>query len=170
MKPTKVYLAGPLFGIADRHHNLLLGRELKKRGYLVVLPQNEALKHYHGGRFDLKNVSKNCMKLSMTSDCVVANVDGAEADAGTAVEIGIALSTAAVRHKRKPVVVCVRTDVRTGIDREVGMNGMLQLADSIIYKPAKAGTLKEVADFYSTLAAEIDASIKNSLAIRSRVI
>ncbi len=159
MKKTRVYLAGPLFGIADRHHNLLLAGELEKLGYVVVLPQKEALRFFDGHRFDLKKISEDCRRQSMKSDVIIANIDGPEADSGTAVEVGIGLSTALSSRQNKPAVICVRTDFRTDRQQEIGINGMLELADKLIYMPAFVGTLEEVAKFYEDLAKEIDSSV-----------
>lgn len=159
MKKTRVYLAGPLFGIADRHHNLLLARELERLGYIVVLPQKEALKFFDGHRFDLKKIGEDCRRQSMKSDVIVANIDGPDADSGTALEVGIGLSTALSSRRNKPAVICVRTDFRTDRQQEIGINGMLELADKLIYMPAFVGSMEEVAKFYEDLAKEIDSSV-----------
>lgn len=62
MEKIKIYLAGPLFGIADRHHNLLLAKELEKLGYFVILPQQKALRFFNGHHFDLPGICKNCQR------------------------------------------------------------------------------------------------------------
>ena len=164
MEKRTIYLAGPLFGIADRHHNLLLARELELLGYMVILPQKEALKFFKEGKFDLVAVCESCLKDAITSDVVVANIDGPGADDGTSIEVGIAIT--AKRNDRynafqQPLVICVRTDFRTASDREVGINAMFRLSDRIIEKPAYANSLEEVEKFYEELAKEIDAAIKS---------
>lgn len=154
MGKISIYLAAPLFGIADRHHNLLLARELEKLGYLVILPQREALKRFDGQKFDLKGVREDCKQDSINSKVVVANLDGTDADSGTSLEVGMALVN-------KPMVIGVRTDFRTDLEKEIGINGMFGLTDKIIYKPAfVVNSLKEVAKFYEELAKEIDRTIK----------
>lgn len=160
MKRQRVYLAGPLFGIADRHHNLLLARDLERLGYTVVLPQIEAASLYEGDRLDLVRVAQACRTRALNTDCLVANVDGTDADSGTALEIGVALSRALLSNQTSPIVICVRTDMRTDPANEVGVNAMLQLAHRIIYKPADANSLSEVARFYRELAEEIHSSIE----------
>jgi nucleoside 2-deoxyribosyltransferase len=155
IKNIKIYLAGPLFGIADRHHNLLLALRLESLGYEVILPQKEALKFTNGSSFDLRKIVENCSSEAMKSDCIVANVDGADADSGTAIEIGIGVATAMASIPRKPVIICIRTDSRTDIEREKGMNAMIQLADRVIYKPALVNTLDQVHEFYANLANEM---------------
>lgn len=152
---ARIYLAGPLFGIADRHHNLLLAQELERLGYTVVLPQKEALKFHDGHRFNLKKIGENCRTQSIKSDCIVANIDGPDADSGTAIEIGIGLSAASLSSRSKPSVICVRTDFRTDREREIGINRMVELADKVIYRPAFVESLEDVAKFYAALAKEI---------------
>ncbi len=158
MAKISIYLAGPLFGIADRHHNLVLAQELEKLGYKVVLPQKEALKFFDGERFDLRGISENSKTQSMKNDVIVANIDGPDADSGTAIEVGIALLAASITNK--PKVICIRTDFRTNREQEVGINGMFELADRVIYAPAFASSLEEVTGFYKSLAKKIDNAIK----------
>lgn len=160
MRMRRIYLAGPLFGIADRHHNLLLARELEMLGYEVILPQKEALRFFNGQFFDLKGVSEDCKRQSMESDIIVANIDGADVDAGTAVEVGIALSTSSLATQNRPKVICVRTDFRTNQEQEIGINGMFKLVNKVIYMPAFANTFDEVAEYYKNLSKEINTVIK----------
>lgn len=152
----KVYLAGPLFSISERTHNLRLARELTKLGYEVLLPQVEALKYLP----DLLAICKDCKGKAMTSDIVVASIDGSDADSGTAMEVGLALASF-----YRPVVICVRTDFRTSLKDEVGINGMLQLVDRLIYKPSFVTALKESEDFYEELALEIHKAIKDVIEV-----
>lgn len=158
MAKISIYLAGPLFSIADRHHNLLLAQELEKMGYEVILSQKEALKFFDGERFDLRGISEDCKKQSMKNDVVVANIDGPDADSGTAVEVGIALLAASTTSK--PKIICVRTDFRTVREQELGINGMFELADRVIYMPAFISSLEEITGFYKNLAEKIDNAIK----------
>jgi len=137
------------------------------------LPQEEAVKFFKDGKFDLRAVIENCAKQASQSHVVVANLDGPDADSGTAVEVGIALweklgigSGEKVQNLsdwNKPLVICVRTDFRTVPDQEVGINGMFGLADKIIYKPAFVTTAEEMDKFYKELSQEIDAAIKTNL-------
>lgn len=158
MEKRTIYLAGPLFGVADRHHNLLLARWLESLGYTVILPQKEALKFLKEGKFDLIAVCKSCFEDATMSDVVVANIDGPSADDGTSMEVGMAI--AARREHGRPLVICVRTDFRTASDREVGINAMFRLSDKIIEKPAyAANSIEEVKNFYEELAREIDVVI-----------
>lgn len=161
---VSIYLAGPLFGIADRHHNLLLARELERLGYLVHLPQKDAIDFFDGQKFDLTAISINCKKRSVESDVVVANIDGPDADSGTSLEVGMAiLASTASTIKKKPLVICVRTDFRTNREEEIGVNGMFNLADRVIYMPAYVNSPEEVKQFYKNLAKKIDGFIKAGL-------
>lgn len=128
----------------------------------MILPQKEAAKFFINGKLNLFGIIRNCARQASGSDVIVANLDGPDADSGTAVEVGIASES-----MKRPVVICHRTDFRTSIENEVGVNGMFQLADAIIYKPAFANSFGEVATFYKELAFQIDAKIKEVMAKRN---
>lgn len=154
-----IYLAGPLFGIADRHHNWCLANALGNRGFSVILPQEEAAKFFDGKRFDLDAICEDCAQKSASCQVILLNLDGPDADSGTSIEGGIALYLKIIAKEKipeRPLVIGVRTDFRTVIEREVGMNAMFRLADKIIYYPAFVGSLGEVETFYHNLAHEID--------------
>lgn len=159
MDKISIYLAGPLFGVADRHHNLLLAQELEALGYAVVLPQKEAMKFFDGRTFDVVGICQDCRSQSVNNQVVVANIDGPDADSGTALEVGMA------HISQKPIIICVRTDFRTALEKEVGYNAMFNLANRVIYKPAHINSLEEAAQFYKELAKEIDTIIKAYVAI-----
>lgn len=154
MDKISIYLAGPLFDIADRHRNLLLAQELEALDYRVVLPQKEAIRFFDGKKFNVKAICDDCVNQSVNNDVIVANIDGPDADAGTALEVGTAYSS-----RKKPLIICVRTDFRTAIEKEVGYNAMFNLADSVIYRPAYVNSLEEAMEFYKELAKEIDEAI-----------
>lgn len=156
---TTLYLAGALFDIAPQHHNFLLEAALQSRGYNTILPQREALRFFDGTRFNLEAVRNDCRLKTASSDAVVATIDGADTDAGTAIEIGIAVASKA-QGSGKPFVICVRTDFRTDMEREIGVNGMLLLADKVLYRPAFITAPTQVDQFYNELAADIDTAIQ----------
>jgi hypothetical protein len=165
MEKIGIYMMGPLFGIADRHHNLLLSRELETLGYEVVLPQTEALNFFMDGLFDTNAIARDCRTQSMQRKVALANIDGPAADDGTAFEAGIAHATALLRKRfeNRPILICIRTDFRTVPEKEVGINAMFNLSYGIIYKPAFATTIEEVAVFYKELAAEISEKIEKAI-------
>lgn len=150
-----LYLAGGLFNAAERLHNLMLERELIKLGYRVILPQREALKFFRPDKtFDIPGIVKDCRNwcLNPTVLCI-ANADGPDADSGTCVEY----ATAITATKR---AVVYRTDFRTALERELGVNAMLRSeGTSFIYEPCFFVELDEVDAYYQKLAASIHAAI-----------
>jgi nucleoside 2-deoxyribosyltransferase len=101
----RVYLAAPLFSEAERNFNIQVARSLREHYFRVHLPQDigdssatrEGDEHSRIFRVNLQALEE--------SDIVVSIIDGADADSGTAWEMGYAMA----RGKR---VVAVRTDFR----------------------------------------------------------
>ena len=162
-------MAGPLFDISTRMFNLKLAESLSvlfENDATLVLPQEEAKNFFEGGAFDMIACSKRCAEQSVTSDVVLLNLDGPDTDSGTALEAGLALYQKLFPSdpsKSHPIVIAYRTDFRTDLVREVGINGMFNLADHLIYKPAFATTGEEIETFLDELASEIWASINHFL-------
>jgi nucleoside 2-deoxyribosyltransferase len=111
---TKLYLAGPLFSLAEQRFNVDLARFLKKKGFKVWLPQaHEPRDKTAKAIFDMDVEGLDW------ADMVVACMDGADPDSGTAWECGYAFG------KGKPVV-CYRTDFRiSGDSKDAPYNLML---------------------------------------------
>jgi nucleoside 2-deoxyribosyltransferase len=101
---TKIYLAGPLFSLAEQSFNVELARFLEGAGFEVWLPQE------HEPR---SNTAKAIFAMDVAAldwaDMVVACMDGPDPDSGTAFECGYAYA------KGKPIV-CYRTDFRISGD------------------------------------------------------
>jgi len=101
---TKIYLAGPLFTLAEQSFNVELARFLESKGFEVFLPQE------HEPR---SKTAKSIFEMDVTAldwaDMVVACMDGPDPDSGTAWECGYAYA------KGKPIV-CYRTDFRISGD------------------------------------------------------
>jgi nucleoside 2-deoxyribosyltransferase len=137
-----VYIAGPLFTAAERTWNSALASALRERGVSVVLPQEEAAALISkSGTFIPSELYENCLQGIAKSDVVVAVLDGADADSGTAFECGFAVA-------RGKQVIGLRTDLRTGgDDSAAGVNLML----SISTQPIQANSLDAKWDL-STLA------------------
>jgi len=95
-----IYLAGPLFGIAERSFNRLLADELIYRGYRVFVPQD-----HPQGDAEAKEIFDRDVHALQNASVVVANLDGPDPDSGTCWECGYAYGIG------KPVVA-FRTDVR----------------------------------------------------------
>jgi nucleoside 2-deoxyribosyltransferase len=107
----RVYFAAPLFNRAEQDWNASLAAELRRAGHEVFLPQEQ-----EPGR-DAAGIFSGDVGGIDWADVLVAVVDGADPDSGTAWEIGYA-------YGQMPVVL-VRTDMRhTGSGGE-GYNAML---------------------------------------------
>ncbi|CAG0963550.1 MAG: Nucleoside 2-deoxyribosyltransferase [Candidatus Methanoperedens nitroreducens] len=109
-----VYLAAPLFSEAECDFNRKLRDELISAGFTVFLPQEDS--NNVKDMLDRQKIifSKN-LKGIENSDIIIAVIDGADVDSGTAWEIGFAFA------KAKPVLG-LRTDFRTlGIEGTVNL-------------------------------------------------
>jgi len=97
---TKIYMAGPLFTLAEQGFNTGLARFLESQGHEVWLPQE------HEPR---SQTARSIFEMDVGgidwADMVVACMDGPDPDSGTAWECGYAYA------KGKPIV-CYRTDFR----------------------------------------------------------
>jgi nucleoside 2-deoxyribosyltransferase len=114
---TKIYLAGPLFSLAEQVFNTDLARFLEREGFEVWLPQeHEPRDKTARAIFDMDVAAVDW------ADMVVACMDGPDPDSGTAWECGYAYA------KDKPIV-CYRTDFRITGDTE-GAPYNLMLSES----------------------------------------
>jgi nucleoside 2-deoxyribosyltransferase len=113
----KLYLAGPLFTLAERSFNAELARFLEAEGFEVWLPQE------HEPHSDTARAIFEMDVAGLESaDLIVACMDGPDPDSGTAWECGYAFA------KGKPIV-CYRTDFRVFGDTK-GAPYNLMLAES----------------------------------------
>ena len=114
---AKIYLAGPLFSLAEQSFNAELARFLEGEGFEVWLPQE------HEPR---SNTAQAIFAMDVEAidraDMVVACMDGPDPDSGTAWECGYAYA------KGKPIV-CYRTDFRISGDPK-GAPSNLMLSES----------------------------------------
>lgn len=151
----KIYLAGALFNAGERLHNLCLEKYLKELGYEVMLPQREALKAFDDGKFDMKKIVRSCQESSSkTENIFVGNADGPDSDSGTCVEYGFAIASTGR-------AVVYRTDFRTALDRELGINAMLTgESTEFVYEPCYFTELDQVKPYYRGLAKKIHEAIK----------
>jgi nucleoside 2-deoxyribosyltransferase len=101
---TKIYLAGPLFTVAEQTFNADLARFLESRGFEVWLPQE-----HEPRRKTARAIFAMDVNALDWADLVVACMDGPDPDSGTAWECGYAFA------KGKPIV-CYRTDFRLSGD------------------------------------------------------
>jgi nucleoside 2-deoxyribosyltransferase/predicted secreted protein len=120
----RVYLAAPLFSEAERSYNVRLTTLLETNLFQVYLPQNA------GDDSDTRQDSEQCslfrknLQALDDSDIVVAIIDGADADSGTAWEMGCAYT------KGKPVFA-LRTDFRR-VGHHEHVNLMLEQSGTVI--------------------------------------
>lgn len=137
----QIYIAGPLFTLAERRFNEELAEAIASSGSAVrvMLPQREVLDLVGKPEFS-KLAFRRCLDGVDACDAVVAVIDGADADSGTCVEIGYAMA----KGKR---VVGVRTDFRGSEDH--GVNLMVANACSHVVVRSSAEVRLE------SLAAEI---------------
>ena len=133
MEQLAIYLAGPLFSQSDRVANRIYARMLTERGYTVILPQDEANLFMGPDGLDARGVAEHCYLQSTGCDVMVANVDGADSDSGTSMEIGLRIGHMRALG-RTPKVICIRTDFRGSEDGH--LNIMFRLADKFVYVPS----------------------------------
>ncbi len=154
-KSFRIYLAGPLFTLAERRLNIELARELTKQipRAEIILPQTRAAQFVTDGKMDFENVVRDCIDSIETADAIVAILDGADSDSGTSWECGYA-------YARSKPIVGVRTDLRSSEDG--GLNAMLQrTCDHVVVLPATRETVKP-------LAREIAAILRRLLNSKTR--
>ena len=114
-----VYFAGPLFTSAERVWNSGLAGALRAEGFAVRLPQEDAAALITDGGFDPRAIFELASRSVSTSNVVLAVLDGADVDSGTAFECGVA-------WKVGVPIVGIRSDLRKGgDDAEAGVNLML---------------------------------------------
>lgn len=109
---TKIYLAAPLFSVPELEFNLTLVLLLQDNcpGVEIFLPQK--IEYVNS-----EQIFEACRQGVLEADIVLAVLDGADADSGTAWECGYAYAQATP-------VVALRTDIRQSGDSG-GFNAML---------------------------------------------
>ena len=132
----RIYMAGPLFSLAERNHNVALAAALMRLmpDALCVLPQRRAETMLP----DLAAVAADCVVQASTCDVLVACLDGPDVDSGTCMEIVHA------RAHGHPVIG-YRTDFR---GQEVdGVNAMVRYGvDSYVFLPAYETSIDALAE------------------------
>jgi nucleoside 2-deoxyribosyltransferase/predicted secreted protein len=120
----RVYLAAPLFSEAERSYNSRLTDLLRNNFFEVYLPQEAgdgSEKRQKEEQEELFSVNKKALE---NADVIVAVIDGADADSGTAWEMGYAFA------QGKPVIA-LRTDFRhVGISEHVNL--MLEQSATLV--------------------------------------
>jgi nucleoside 2-deoxyribosyltransferase/predicted secreted protein len=129
----RIYLAGPLFSEAEKAYNLRLASMLEEHLFQVYLPQLVGDDTHSRNREAHRQIFQAHLSALEETDVVVAVIDGADADSGTAWEMGYA-------YARGVPVVAVRTDFRRAGQHEL-VNLMLEQSSQVI---ARADVLPEV--------------------------
>ena len=153
-QPT-LYLAARLFNAAERLHNATLAKYLRDLGYAVITPQVEALRFFRGGRFETNAIAKDCRRSCTDSNVlVVCNIDGPDADSGSAIEFQIGLDA-------NGRAIVYRTDFRTDTGREVGYNDMFrQESVEFVFHPCTVAMLEGFDAYYQSLAQKIHEAVQ----------
>jgi len=150
-----VYLAGGLFNAGERLHNLYLEKYLTKLGYTVILPQRRANQFIQEGIVSHRAIASDCREQCSRKDALyIGSVDGPDADSGTSIEYGIAITT-----NGKAIVY--KTDFRLGGETNEGLNAMFLLNGThFVYSPCFFTELSEVDEYYRSLAQAIHEEVK----------
>jgi nucleoside 2-deoxyribosyltransferase/predicted secreted protein len=120
----RVYLAAPLFSAAEKEYNMRLSEFLSSNFFEVYLPQEVGDDTgQRDGEAHSEIFRRHCMALD-TTDMVVAVIDGADADSGTAWEMGYA-------YARGIPVFAIRTDFRMAGHHE-HVNLMLEQSSRVV--------------------------------------
>ena len=128
----RVYLAAPLFSEAERVFNASAARFLKTRLFDVHLPQEAGDDSCTRTAREQQRLFSANKKALEDTDVVVAIIDGADADSGTAWEMGYAFALG------KPVIA-LRTDFRR-VGNHEHVNLMLEHSAKVV------GSLEEVVE------------------------
>jgi nucleoside 2-deoxyribosyltransferase len=151
---TKIYLAGPLFSLAEQRFNADLAKFLESEGFEVWLPQD-----HEPRRKTARSIFEMDVAALDAADMVIACMDGPDPDSGTAWECGYAYA------KGKPVI-CYRTDFRiAGDTKGAPYNLMLTESASARFElPFRAG----MAEFHRRMLAHIRKTLRAKQAGRTR--
>jgi len=130
----KVYLAGPLFSLAEKEFNVRLAKELYARleDIEIILPQERAKLFIHT-EDGMKKVFEDCLTMIEQSDVILGVLEGPDADSGTCAELGFA-------YARKKPIIGLRTDFRAS--EEKGLNLMLSNICTILIHDASLDSVQ----------------------------
>jgi len=120
----RVYLAAPLFSEAERAYNVALADLLRQHAFEVYVPQDAGDDTPSRDMPEHARIYEKNKKALEDTDMVVAIIDGADADSGTAWEMGYAVAQA------KPVVA-LRTDFRR-VGTHEHVNLMLEQSSAVV--------------------------------------
>lgn len=120
----RIFIAGPLFSQAEREFNLRVDEHLRRHGFETFLPQRDVGKLDEllakEGMEAYRAIFERDLRGIEQSDAVVAILDGADVDSGTAFEVGYSFA------RGKPVIG-LKTDMRV-FAKDEELNNMLAQA------------------------------------------
>jgi len=134
----RIYVAGPLFTLAERRFNAALSTAILEisRDIEVVLPQYETAKMAGTPDFAAE-AFRFCLQAITECDAIAGLLDGSDVDSGTCVELGYA-------YANKKPILGIRTDFRPSEDR--GLNLMVaNICTRLIAKSSLTTSVEEVA-------------------------
>jgi nucleoside 2-deoxyribosyltransferase/predicted secreted protein len=120
----RVYLAAPLFSEAERSFNVMVAKRLEENLFEVHLPQDAGDDSDARVESEQHRIFRINLQELRDADIVVAIIDGADADSGTAWEMGFASALG------KPVVA-LRTDFRR-VGHHEHVNLMLEQSATVV--------------------------------------
>ncbi|MDD4254638.1 MAG: nucleoside 2-deoxyribosyltransferase [Methanofollis sp.] len=120
----RVYFAAPLFSEAEQDFNKKVRDILEEAYFDVYLPQEGGDTDATRARSSQREIFRRHVAALGEVDAVVAVVDGADADSGTAWEMGYA-------HARGTPVIALRTDFRRAGHNE-HVNLMLEESSTVV--------------------------------------
>lgn len=120
----RIYFAAPLFSAAERDFNKKVRDVLEEAHFDVYLPQEVGDTDAGRTHSSQSEIFRRDVEAIEQADAVVAVVDGADADSGTAWEMGYA-------HARGTPVVALRTDFRRAGHNE-HVNLMLEESSTVV--------------------------------------
>ncbi|PKL65758.1 MAG: nucleoside 2-deoxyribosyltransferase [Methanomicrobiales archaeon HGW-Methanomicrobiales-3] len=119
----RIYLAAPLFSEAERTYNAMLAALLHQNLFEVYLPQESGDDSDTRDDSEQHRLFRKNLQAIDESDLIVAVIEGADADSGTAWEMGYAYA------QGKPVIA-LRTDFRR-VGHHEQVNLMLEQSATI---------------------------------------
>jgi nucleoside 2-deoxyribosyltransferase/predicted secreted protein len=120
----RIYLAAPLFSEAERSYNAGLATLLREHLFEVYVPQDTGDDSHDRNASEHGCIFQSHHEALDRADAVVAVIDGADADSGTAWEMGYAVA------QNKPVVA-LRTDFRK-VGTHEHVNLMLEQSSVVV--------------------------------------
>jgi nucleoside 2-deoxyribosyltransferase/predicted secreted protein len=120
----RVYLAAPLFSEPERTYNLSVAGQLRNNFFEVYLPQEAGDDSDTRNKEEQVRIFSENLRAIENADIIVAIIDGADADSGTAWEMGCAYALG-------KQVIALRTDFRRSGQHEK-VNLMLEESATVV--------------------------------------